>query len=192
MEGEEQEDYSAIRGGLYDKELATAAPAAEAEQEKPDAPKQEAAEGGDTAKEESAAPYDDGMAYEDAAAQDGGYETAGYDDGAYRRGKPPTMMTAPMRGDYYGDEASYDDAYETEPVTTPGKRPMTTVPAMILPGTGKPMTMGMTDRTGMSPMNRRQVRSRHTMTALSAVLPVKRSLRAAAAAAGAAGWIPDR
>ena len=87
MEGEEQEDYSAIRGGLYDKELATAAPAgesdAEAEQEKPDAPKQEAAEGGDAAKEESAAPYDDGMAYEEAAAQDGGHETAGYDDGAY-------------------------------------------------------------------------------------------------------------
>lgn len=111
VEGEEQEDYSAIRGGLYDKELATAAPAAEAEQEKPDAPKQEAAEGGEAAQEESAAPYDDGMAYEDAAAQDGGYETVGYDDGAYS-GEPADYDDGAYEGDYYGDEASYDDAYD--------------------------------------------------------------------------------
>ena len=98
---EDEEDYSAIRGGLYDADLATTAAAQETDAKTEEAPgvaqkaqRKEEPQPEEKAKEAAAEPYDDGVAYDDFAAQDDagyGEETAAYDDGAY------------------GEEAGYDD-----------------------------------------------------------------------------------
>ena len=125
---EGEEDYSAIRGGLYDEELATTSPAAQApaeEAQKKTAEPEKAEEASDAA---GAQPYDDGVDYGkeadyadesesygesdtyDAAEDDYDDDADGYDGGEYADASLPYDDSA------YDGEAVYDDgmAYDDE------------------------------------------------------------------------------
>lgn len=110
---EDEEDYSAIRGGLYDADLATTAAAQETDAKTEEAPgvaqkaqRKEEPQPEEKAKEAAAEPYDDGVAYDDFAAQDDagyGEEPVAYDDGAYGEDAGYDDGTA------YGEETGYAD-----------------------------------------------------------------------------------
>ena len=134
---DEEEDCSAIRGSLYDADLATTAPAketgAQAEHEPADesAGQQKEEPVGEEAPEaETASPYDDGMIYDDITGQDGagyGEETAydgeaaygdeaGYDEG--------TVYDDDVDYEYYSDQAAYEaEAYDVESGYEAGQAP---------------------------------------------------------------------
>ena len=110
---EDEEDYSAIRGGLYDADLTTTAAAQETDAKTEEAPgvaqkaqRKEEPQPEEKAKEAAAEPYDDGVAYDDFAAQDDasyGEEPVAYDDGAYGEDAGYDDETA------YGEETGYED-----------------------------------------------------------------------------------
>ena len=110
---EDEEDYSAIRGGLYDADLATTAAARETDAKTEEAPgvaqkaqRKEEPVSEEKAEEAAAEPYDDGVAYDDFAAQDDagyGEEPVAYDDGAYGEDAGYDDETA------YGEETGYED-----------------------------------------------------------------------------------
>lgn len=132
-----EEDYSAIRGGLYDADLATTAPAketgAQAEHEPADesaAQQKEEPVGEEAPEAETASPYDDGLIYDDITGQDGagyGEETAydgeaaygdeaGYDEG--------TVYDDDVDYEYYSDQAAYEaEAYDVESGYEAGQAP---------------------------------------------------------------------
>ena len=108
-----EEDYSAIRGGLYDADLATTAPAketgAQAEHEPADesaAQQKEEPVGEEVPEAETASPYDDGMIYDDITGQDG----AGYGEETAYNGEAAYDEETAYDGEAaYGDEAGYDE-----------------------------------------------------------------------------------
>lgn len=128
---EGEEDYSAIRGGLYDEELATTSPATQApaeEAQKKTAEPEKAEEASDAA---GAQPYDDGVDYGkeadyadepefygesdtyDAAEDDYDDGADGYDGGEYADASLPYDEAAVYDdGMAYEDETSYDDYAE--------------------------------------------------------------------------------
>lgn len=134
---DEEEDCSAIRGSLYDADLATTAPAketgAQAEHEPADesaAQQKEEPVGEEAPEAETASPYDDGMIYDDITGQDGagyGEETAydgeaaygdeaGYDEG--------TVYDDDVDYEYYSDQAAYEaEAYDVESGYEAGQAP---------------------------------------------------------------------